>query len=147
MIAIVAIAIGFTACSDDDGDNIDKKQLYGEWVCVHSQGKSVFDGEVEEEWDTSTPPKNNIENDYNQVNSTFTFHSDGTCEFYLYLSSHPWGYDWKLSGNTLTLYDEEEDVDEKYTISKLDDNVLILEYKYNDDGWVTSGKDTYNRVE
>ncbi|MCD7972489.1 MAG: hypothetical protein LUG18_07450 [Candidatus Azobacteroides sp.] len=147
---LLLMSLLFVACRDDD-DDISRKDLIGEWQCIHSKGYWKEDGVIEEEWDTNQPPRNSYENDYNMVGSSCIIYADGTYRFVLAPYSSSWVGEWKVSGNTLILLDDDGDVDEIYTVVSVNRNTLILDYSYRekDDGiWYEEyGRHTFSRTD
>lgn len=118
MVAFATIfCLGFTACSDDDDNNIGSKEdLIGLWESRHSHGWEKEDGRIVDEWD---------EDDRDM---RWEFNADGTC-IVSERSNNRWyneEFTYTFSGGKITLYDEYGDANVG-TVKKLTATNLEVE--------------------
>lgn len=127
-------ALCFTACGDDeDGISGDAESLIvGAWQSTRTSGYEIEDGD-KNQWDEKYTSEKYVFNDNGK--GSFSDTSDG--DYY--------SFNWEISGNKLIL-DEGSIEEEKYTISKLDANTLVLELSYKEDGYEYYGQGTYKRI-
>lgn len=133
-LLMVVLCLNFTACSDDDDDEITSDNLVGRWVMIHQQGYEKYEEmpNLNEEWN-GAPEGDDFVN--------FTFNADGTFD-------EGEGGKWTLHGNTLTLkYYYNGEVDEVYELKVLELSsskaVLEIQYKETEHG---STYEYYNKM-
>ena len=133
-LLMVVLCLNFTACGDDDDDEITSDNLVGRWVMIHQQGYEKYEEmpNLNEEWN-GAPEGDDFVN--------FTFNADGTFD-------EGEGGKWTLHGNTLTLkYYYNGEVDEVYELKVLELSsskaVLEIQYKETEHG---STYEYYNKM-
>lgn len=113
---MMALCIGFTACSDDDEEGIagDAQTLIvGTWESTWSKGYGIYEGE-KEEWDEA------------YTEDVYTFKNDGSGTYKDVSGSTPYTEDftWSISGNKLKItingYSDEA------TIKTLNGTTLVI---------------------
>lgn len=127
LVAFATIfCLSFTACSDDDDNNIGSKEdLIGLWESRHCRGWEKEDGRIVDEWDEDYRDKR------------WEFKADGTC-ITSERSSNRWYSEtctYTFSGGKITLYDKYGD-SSVGTVKKLTATSLEIEAKgtFYDDG-------------
>ena len=134
-IAVVLMSLSVYSCGDDDEDNVGSRELLiGTWNGVYYLDQTWEDGEM---------VGNHKEDFVNGTNHQyFEFKEDGTfVEKSVQVSSQntysSYGK-WSYSGNKLTLidYEDGEEEQEVWTVTKMTDTELIFELrsKLKEDG-------------
>ena len=127
MAMLLFAVVGFTSCSDDDEGGISgnaAELLIGEWQAIWYEGYEFYDGHGDE-WDESLVDDGIY----------YTFYADGTVDMEGYTER------WSVSGNVLIMDGE------RYTITTLNANTLVLEYRESYEGEEYYEKVTFERVE
>ncbi len=144
--AALLAAISFSACSDDDEPNLPATpaNIAGTWQIVHSQGWEIYDGK-KEPWSDDYPMAS--EDNYYW---TYTFDKGGTCTRTSYEdgdSPYSWARSYSISGNTLTLKDDEyPDEGDIYQIKSLTESQLVLFESGKDSESSWESTETYKRL-
>ena len=146
--AALFAAISFAACSDDDDESnlpVTEANIVGTWKIVHEQGYED-DGYEIETWSDDYPCTDEDVWWY----WTFTFDEGGTCTQKeidiidkVESSSGSDKFSYSISGNTLTLSNEDEGGDDivRYRIDKLTKSQLVL-FESQDDGYYSHLENT-----
>ena len=113
---MIALCIGFTACSDDDDEGIagDAKTLIvGTWESTWSKGYEIYEGE-RDEWNEA----------YTEDVYTFKNDGSGTYKDVSESSTYTEDFTWSISGNKLKItFNGSGD---EATIKTLNGNTLVL---------------------
>ena len=120
---MIALCIGFTACSDDDDEGIagDAKTLIvGTWESTWSKGYEIYEGE-RDEWNEDVYTfKNDGSGTYKDVSESSTYTEDFTWSISgnkLKITFNGYGDEATiktLNGNTLVLVSQDKDENEEY---------------------------------
>lgn len=143
-VALFSLSI-MSACSDDDKKKNDpddpgtdnpvsvSSDIVGEWELVRSKGWEKKDGEIVDEWDEDA-----FDGEY-----SFVFKSSGKCVSYEDGELESSGR-YKLNGDKLTIYDDDDDDEYTYTCKIKGDRMTLIArdkekydgatYEYYDEG-------------
>ena len=147
--AALFAAISFAACSDDDESNLPATEanIVGTWQIVHEQGYED-DGYEIETWSEDFPYTDDEvwfywTNKFDKGGTgTHTYYQEGD-------SPASWKFSYSISGNTLTISDEDEGGGDivRYRIDKLTKSQLVLFESTDDYNDHTENTMTYKRIE
>ena len=132
MAMLLFAAIGFTGCSDDNGDDDGdfKTLLVGTWDLTSAVGYERISSGETYEWDEST-----YGGDYH-----LTFNEDGTGD------ENGDKFTWSVSGNSLVTTDSDDGENTVYTIRTLTTTTLVLYFSEDTgDGFYVEETCTYTK--
>ncbi len=147
-LLVAVMALGFTACSDDD-DDVDVKQLEGRWGLTCDEGWETYDG-GKDSWKDTYDPENPTE-DCQII--TITKQEDGLykMEAIGYSESRGWEDDgtiiFELKGNKMIpVSGDYEELVEGFIVKSVSSTQLIFESKANYEGNSYYNKITFKRM-
>lgn len=111
LLMFVVLSVGFTACGDDDDDEISADNLVGTWELYWSAGYEKYNGE-EDRWDEAVDESDKFR---------MTFNSDGTGVE----DDDNQSFNWKLDGKKLTITGGGES--QTVTLVKMSSSELVVE--------------------
>lgn len=143
LAAALFAAVSFSACSDDDDNNVNPNLLYGTWQEVSYKGYELENGQKVDEWEGTLDGEKSL----------YTFRKDGTGDYDN--GDVQWDIRYKQSGNTLQMVCTDTRYDETFnytwTIESLSETELVAtQYsKYSEEGDVYEEFETmtFERVE
>ena len=122
IVAAMFAAVSFSACSDDDGKDVNPNQIIGTWQIIEIHENDSYSDEI---WPT--------ESDY----YTYTFNENGTAILKWHDGSNEeYNYNYSINGNVLTMNEKNttEPMTYIFQIKELTKSRLVLfEHEVNPD--------------
>ena len=146
IVAAMFVAVSFSACSDDDDNEIDPNQIAGTWQITLIEGWSVDNDGARDEWSASYPAID--DDDYYW---TYTFDGHGKMKRVSYTNqsvNNSTNGTYTVSNNVLTIVEKDGDYEEtqEFQIKKLTSSQLILFEHRIDPEFTEEDTYTYKRV-
>ena len=145
MIALLASAFSFSACSDDDED-IDVNQVEGTWGLILDEGYEYYEGE-KESWKDEYDPANPTEDCEKLIISKVSDNTFSVVHYYYY--NNRWNQSstekFTLDGSNLIPVDGSSEV-ESVKLLVANSKQLVIEIKGVDEDGDLYNKMTYKRM-
>ena len=153
-ITVALMSVGFASCSSNEdneilsGTTINKEDLLGSWVLIHSEGWQMSDDE-KNTFDYTFDPLTHTSDDIFKTATkiVFTDHSQDTFKMTVY-EWHPFNKEWEnpMSDYGMLVGDElitEIDTGVKMTVSFINPSTLVMEVSSS----IRYNKQTYERMD
>ncbi|MBC8051463.1 MAG: DUF5004 domain-containing protein [Sphingobacteriaceae bacterium] len=142
VLTLLVVAVGFTGCKKDDGDDDAKANLVGKWALTKETWSSTVGSQA---------PQTGSDTDFDNDDYVYEFKSDNTYRVTEDGDLEDSGtYSIQNDGKKLVLNDSNEDQDENFTIKTLTSSQLVFTYEeIETEGGVTfkySGEMTFKKL-